>query len=307
MPYLSDPTAIEGAIARFSQRPRLWLDTEVADYNTSKPRLSLVQISDDPTDLKGDRAVIFDVLDCPEIIQHFIEQISLNPEIEKVFHNAKYDLTFLGQRQAQNVTCTLEMIQNIPYHLAPVPDYTLKTLAQHLCSFPPPNKTEQGGDWGQRPLTAAQLHYAQMDVVYVAQVHLRLLQLQQLAAPDPDREDLDALFLRYRQIEENWKRATAEMEHLQKRIKAAMQSQKIAKQSGFELKQQTRKTQKVPFTKLAQLTQDYGIDLNLSVTLTKKLQKELADFLEQLPIEEQVTTYARLKVAPQESDDKLPF
>jgi ribonuclease D len=307
MPYLSDPKAIECAIASLTQRPRLWLDTEVADYKTAKPRLSLIQVLDDPTDLKGDRAVILDVLDRTELTQCFIEQISANPNIEKVFHNAKYDLNFLGQQQAKKVTCTLEMVQNIPYYLAPVSDYTLKTLAQSLCNFPPPNKVEQTGDWSQRPLTSSQLHYAQMDVVYVAQVHLRLLQLQQLADPDPAREDLDALFLRYRQIEQHWKRTTAEMEHLQKRIKAAMEQQNVPEKSGFKLSQQIRKTQKITFNKLAQFTQDYGINLDLSITLTKALKKEIADFLEQLPIEEQVTNFTQLKVSQQDDNEDLPF
>jgi len=38
----------------------------------------------------------------------------LNPAIEKVFHQASYDLKFLGKTKAKNVTCTLEMA--IPYY-----------------------------------------------------------------------------------------------------------------------------------------------------------------------------------------------
>lgn len=306
MPYLTDPEEIQIAIARYSQRPRLWLDTEVADYQSKKPRLSLIQVLDDPTDLKGDRVSMLDVLDRPDAIAEFIEQIVINPNIEKVFHNAKYDLNFLGKRKAQNITCTLEMVQKIPYYLAPVPNYTLKALAENLCSFPPINKAEQSGDWGQRPLTSNQLHYAQMDAVYVAQVHLRLLQLHQIADTDPAKEDINALILRYRQIEHQWKRLTTEMEHLQKRLKAAMQEQNVSEQLGFQLKTQTRTTKQVAFKELAKFARDFALDLDLSVTLNKSLQKELGELLDKLPIEEQVQEITKLQVSEQEEDD-LPF
>jgi ribonuclease D len=304
--YLTDPQDIKDAIARYSQCQRLWLDTEVADYQSKQPRLSLISILDDPTDLRGDRVTLLDLLDRSDLADEFIDAIATNSNIEKVFHNAKYDLNFLGKRKANHVTCTLEMVQKIPYYLAPVPNYTLKALAEHLCSFPPISKTEQSGDWGHRPLTPSQLHYAKMDAVYVAQVHLRLLQLHQIADTDPTQEDIDALILRYRQIEHQWKRLTTEMEHLQKRLKTAMQQQNISEQLGFKLKTQRRTTKQVAFKELAKLTQDFDLDLDLSVTLNKSLQKELGTFLEQLPIEEKVQIVTQLQVSEQAEDD-LPF
>ncbi|MCA1993838.1 MAG: ribonuclease D, partial [Coleofasciculus sp. S288] len=201
MPYLTITKDIRDAISNYAQAKTLWLDTEVADYQTSKPRLSLIQVLDDSTDIKGDRVSLLDVLDQPEIIAEFIEKIMLNPAIEKVFHNASYDLNFLGKRKAQYVTCTLEMVKKIPYYLVPLPNFKLKTLAEQLCHFPAVDKTEQGGDWGQRPLLNKQLHYAKLDPVYVAHVHHRLLQLTQLINPNPATEDITALTIRYRQIE----------------------------------------------------------------------------------------------------------
>ncbi|HEY9613082.1 MAG TPA: ribonuclease D, partial [Allocoleopsis sp.] len=164
-------------------------------------------------------------------------------------------------------------------------------------------KTEQGSDWGQRPLTASQLYYAKMDAVYVAQVHHRLLQINE---PDPATEDIEALTLRYRQIEHRWRQLDTEMNQVKERLKAAMDAQKVKDFKGFRLTSQMRTTKKVPFSPLAKMTQEMGIDLDLSVTLTKQLQKELGDAIAQLPVEEEKTTVLQLKVAEQE-DEELPF
>ncbi|MGD2180425.1 ribonuclease D [Lusitaniella coriacea] len=306
MDYLTDSRDIRDAIARYCQRPILWIDTEIADFRSKTPKLSLIQVLDDSTDFKGDRASVFDVLECPECAIEFIERIAVNPAIEKVFHNAKYDLKFLGDKNAQNITCTLELAKKIPYYLAPVPNHTLKTLAEHLCKFPNVDKSEQSSDWGKRPLTPQKLHYARMDVVYLAQVHLRLLQLQQMAQTDPATEDINALILRYRRIEQQWKCLDSEMSHLKERLKVAMHQQQVPEQGGFKVSTHTKITKKVAFGELAQLAQTLDLDLDLSITLNKSLQKELGDVMEKLAIEEQVSTISQLKVAPQQDDD-VPF
>jgi ribonuclease D len=58
---------------------------------------------------------------------------------------------------------------------------------------------------------------------------------------------------------------------------------KLKKSRGFKLTSQKRTTKKVPFSPLAKMTQEMGIELDLSVTLTKQLQKELGDAIAQLP------------------------
>jgi ribonuclease D len=313
MPYFTDANDISFIISEYAQAKVLWLDTEIADYKTDSPRLSLIQILDDSTATtcdreallqSADRVAILDVLDKPAIVPEFIEKIMSNPAIEKVFHNANYDLSFLGKSKAKNVTCTLEMAKKIPYYLVPLPNFQLKTLAEQLCHLPPVDKTEQGGDWGRRPLTANQLYYAKMDPVYVAQVHHRLLQL---AEPDPATEDIEALTLRYRQIEHRWKQLDTEMNQIKERLKAAMDAQKVKDIKGFRLTSQERTTKKVAFAPLAKMTQALGIDLDLSVTLTKTLQKELGEAIEQLPVEEETTTVLQLKVTEPEADEELPF
>jgi ribonuclease D len=312
MPYFTKSNDIKSRISEYAQAEILWIDTEVADYKTDSPRLSLIQVLEHSTPLSGDNQAlltmaeqvsVFDVLEQPSLVAEFIEQIMLNPAIEKVFHNASYDLKLLGKSKAKNVTCTWELAKKIPYYLLPVPNHKLKTLADQLCPLPPLDKTEQGSDWGRRPLSANQLYYAKMDAVYVAQVHHQLLQIRE---PDPATEDIEALTMRYRQIEHRWKQLDTEMSQLKERLKTAMDAQKVKEIKGFKLTSQARTTKKVPFSPLAKMTQEMGIELDLSVTLTKQLQKELGDAIAQLPVEEEKTTVLQLKVAEQE-DEELPF
>jgi ribonuclease D len=281
------------------------MDTEVADYDTKQAKLSLIQISDHSTDLQGENVTILDVLDQPNLISELIEKIMQNPQLEKVFHNAKYDVGFLGKRKAKNVTCTLEMVQKIPYYLVPLPNFQLKTLAEELCYFPNVSKAEQKSDWGQRPLTNQQLYYAKMDVVYLTQVHLRLLHLNQLVYPDPYTEDIDSLAIRYRQIEPQWKRLDTEISHIKDRVKAAMQVQNIEEKQGFKLSEQSRNIKKVSFNELANLAKELQLELDLDITLTKALQAKLATVLDQLPIQEVERTIYQLRVSDLEDEDLL--
>lgn len=305
MQYLMVAEEIEAAIAQYSQKQQLWIDTEVADYNSKQPRLSLIQILDDPSDLNGSRVTILDILYQPELVHEFIEQIMLNSQIEKVFHNAQYDLNFLGKKQANNVTCTLEMAKKIPFYKAQLPNYQLKTLAEKLCNFPVIDKREQAGDWGQRSLTTSQLYYAKMDVVYLAQVHLKLLQLTD--RPDPANEDIQELTNRYRQLEYRWKLLDTEIADLKNRLKAAMDAQKFKEVKGFKLSTSQRTEKKVTFRDLVKVAQAKGIDLDFAVKLDKKLQKDLGEAIEELPIEEKKTSIVSLRISEPEDDDDIPF
>jgi ribonuclease D len=85
-----------------------------------------------------------------------------------------------------------------------------------------------------------------------------------------------------------------------------MQVQAVPETAGFQLSHSTRTTKKVAFDQLAKLTQVLGIELDLPVTLTQNLQKQLGDIIEQLPVEEEVSTSWRLSIKEQD-DEELPF
>ncbi|AHJ26685.1 ribonuclease D [Nodularia spumigena CS-584] len=303
MPYLNSASNIRAKVAEYTNAKTLWIDTEVADYKSRNPRLSLIQVLDDPTDMSGDRVNLLDVLNQPDVVGEFIEQIMINPEIEKVFHNANYDLKFLGKKRAKNITCTLEIAQKIPYYILPLPNYQLKTLATALCRFNYIDKQEQSSDWGRRPLTEGQIEYAYLDCIYLAQVHLQLLELQVASNPDPKTEDLTALDARYSELSENWQLLKSEFEHLQERFKKAMQAQNVMETSVCKLISYERQTVKVPLTELVKLLQNQDVSLDFPITLTQKMQKDLGDNLEKLAVDIDTTTSWRLSTKNQENED----
>lgn len=189
MHYLTQLDEISLIISQLTSAKTLWIDTETADWQSSNPRISLIQVLAEPTDLTGEQAFIIDVLDKPELVTYFVNQIMVNPEIQKVFHYAGYDLRFLGKEQARNVICTWKMAKKLKKKSADIqqlPNLKLKTLAEELCNFPNVDKSEQSSDWGRRPLSKKQLQYAKMDTVYLAQVHLRLLALKSRDHPDSE-------------------------------------------------------------------------------------------------------------------------
>jgi DNA segregation ATPase FtsK/SpoIIIE, S-DNA-T family len=194
MRYLTESKQIQAKISQLSKTQILWVDTEVADWWTSRPRLSLIQISANPEDLTGEFAYILDVLDQPDLVAQFIDEVMVNAKVEKVFHNASYDLTFLGKHQAQNITCTLKIARQLGKQKLAVSNLKLKTLAAELCHFLDVDAEPQSSDWGQRALTSKQLTYAAMDVVYLAAVHRRLLDILNLQPNlQPSRDNPSAL------------------------------------------------------------------------------------------------------------------
>ncbi|MEG3843139.1 ribonuclease D [Microcoleus sp. herbarium14] len=276
MPYLTAANDIKTLIAKISKAKILWVDTEIADYK-SNPRLSLIQVLADSTDATGDATFLLDVLDKPELAKDFINQIMVNPNIEKVLHNASYDIRFLGNDDAQNVTCTLKMARKIPAYILPLPNRQLKTLIETLCGIAYVDKTEQGGDWAKRPLAQKQLEYAKMDAVYLVQVHRRLLEILAQCYPEPATENLTALGEKYQEIESQWKPLDSEIAEVKERFKTGMLAQKLKDSSYFELSSSI--TMKVDFITLARLTQTEGIELNFPVTLTKEIQKQLGEII----------------------------
>ncbi|MDJ0532939.1 MAG: DNA translocase FtsK [Xenococcaceae cyanobacterium MO_207.B15] len=187
--YLETGEEIRAFITHIKAFETLWLDTEIADWNTQHPRLSLIQVLADPQDLTGESTYILDVLDKPEIVSEFINQIMANASIEKVFHNASFDLRYLGGKErAKNITCTYKIAQQISKKVLGTSNLKLKTLAVELCNFPQAEiANEQGSDWRTRPLSREQIKYAKMDTVYLARVHHRLLEFKpHMPLPQPN-------------------------------------------------------------------------------------------------------------------------
>ncbi len=83
-----------------------------------------------------------------------------------------------------------------------------------------------------------------------------------------------------------------------------MQAQNLSETSDFKLISYERTTVKVALTELARLIQSKGIELDLPITLTQKMQKDLGKNLEQLSVEVEKTQTWRLTAKNQEDSDK---
>jgi ribonuclease D len=295
MAYFSKPSDIRAVIGNYSQMKCLWLDTEVADCFTKKPRLSLIQVSHVAEDPQGEQAVVLDVLDQFELVAEFVTAIMSNPRIEKVFHNASFDLRYLGGTQATNVTCTLKMARKMPVKLLPVQNHKLKTLAEHFIPNITVDKSEQISDWGQRPLTANQLFYAHMDVVYLAQIHQNLLQLQDQAVKiDPIAENVAELSRCYQKLDNMMKPLLMERDQLKERLQTAMTAQKLTETADYQLHVQNRTTKKVSIAELRNLPWDV-LDRDIQIPLSRELQEQLGDLVEKLSIATEQTQIISLK------------
>jgi ribonuclease D len=308
MQYYTTPVLIQSQIEQLTQAKTLWMDTEVADYQTQHPRLSLIQIwaeddlGEESLETLADRAIVLDVLDQPDLVSMFCDRIMQNSEITKVFHNANYDLRFLGKNQAKTVVCTLELAKLLPYYCLPVANRQLKTLAKQLCDVDLA-KDQQSSDWGKRPLTKDQLRYASFDPVVLAMVHRRLIRLQAQHNPDPLSEDVSNLALRYLAIQRDWKFLDTEVKHLQERLKQAMQAQQQLETEHCTLAKVSRSQAKVTFVELVQFLQTQAIDLDFSITLTQDLKKTLGQAIAHLPIQTQDTFTWRLTFKQTDADD----
>ena len=285
MIYLTDTEEMKDVINDLQETDILWIDTEVADYDTKNPRLSLIQILAYPHDLAGDRTYIFDVLNNSNILTFFIDKIMKNEQITKVFHNAQYDLRFLGKKQANNILCTLELAKQIPFYILPIKKYNLKTLTEYFTDFSQVNKDEQGSDWGMRPLSSQQLQYAQMDCVYLAQIYQKLILLEKEFASDAQTENIEELLQRYQELEEHWLYLDSEIKDLKNKIKAAMLAQNQPENPLFKLTTSHRKTIKTKMQDLIDLAITNHLDLEFKITLTKDMQSDIGQKLSLLKIE----------------------
>jgi ribonuclease D len=309
MPYLTDPTDIKDAIATCTQVKRLWVDTEVADYNTQNPRISLIQVLPDfPGDFPNsqeqliNRVYLLDVLDRPELTAEFIHTLIVNSAQEKVFHNASYDLRFLGKSQAKNVTCTLVLAKSLPLFMLETSNFQLKTLAVELCGLPHPDRSEQQSDWGRRPLSETQIRYATLDPIYLAYVHRRLLEIERMTQRDPATDNVKVLAAEYLRLKQEVALLESELSYVEKRLKSAMQTQRITQMHRVKFSSYERSTYKTPFSELAKLVQEEQLDVDFILTLTKEMRTQLAAVSDRLPMSVETSETLQLKIIPPEDD-----
>jgi hypothetical protein len=180
------PAALAALTDLVARQQRIWIDTELADWNTPHPRLSLIQVR-----LEDGSLHVVDVLS-PEMAatyhETFAPRVIAAPHIEKWAHYARFERRVLGPDVVQGLHCTFELAKALPYYRLPLRSLKLAALVHHLFDETI-DKSYQKADWGRRPLHPEQLDYAAWDPEWCYRIHQRLQPLARSwdsATDDPD-------------------------------------------------------------------------------------------------------------------------
>jgi len=162
--FIETTQQLQDFVRTVADSPWLAVDTEFLRERTYFPRLCLIQVANENVAAAIDPIAITDLGPLQELL--------VNPRIEKVFHAARQDMEiFLNTWDAlpqplfdtQPAAALLGLGDQVGYG---------KLIQQVLKSELPKNHSRT--DWSRRPLDKAQLRYALDDVIYLGQAYLKM-------------------------------------------------------------------------------------------------------------------------------------
>ncbi len=170
--HIAHPTVItarehlEEVVAEsFSRSPRLALDIESNGFYAYRERVCLLQVSTETEDFVID-PIAFSDLSC-------LGPLLKDPRIEKIFHAGEYDVLCLKRDYGFTFTNLFDtMIAN---RLLGVKELGLAAAIEKHFGLKLSKKLQRA-DWGRRPLSTAQIRYAQMDTHFL----MRLADIQKV-------------------------------------------------------------------------------------------------------------------------------
>jgi len=143
-------------VAELSSPERIAVDTESNSLHAYRERVCLVQFSTPKRDYVVDPLVIQDL--------SALAPIFSNPNIEKIFHAAEYDLICLKRDfgfKFVNLFDTMQAARILGYPFVGLDNILAEKFSVTI------DKRHQKADWGARPLTPAQMDYARFDTHYL--------------------------------------------------------------------------------------------------------------------------------------------
>jgi len=146
-------------VADLSAQSRLSVDTESNSLHAYREQVCLVQFSTPKTDYILDPFVFDDL--------QILAPIFSNPQIEKIFHAAEYDLICLKRDftfSFANLFDTMYAARVLGYSFVGLDNMLGEKLGIKV------DKRHQKADWGARPLTPSQIDYARFDTHYLFQL-----------------------------------------------------------------------------------------------------------------------------------------
>ena len=163
--YIRDPEALAAAIETMLSAPVIALDTEFMRERTYYARLCLIQVA------AGDDTFLIDALALKGALRP-LARVLAAPDIVKVVHAGSQDVEVLLRETGSTVAPIFDT--QIAATLAGFPtqvgyaQLVSDMLGVHV------DKSDTFTDWAARPLTDAQLTYAEADVIHLSEVY-RLL------------------------------------------------------------------------------------------------------------------------------------
>jgi len=165
MHLISDTAALSAACDRLATHPFVTVDTEFLRETTYYPKLCLIQIA------SPDEAVLVDPLS-PDLDLAPFFGLMVNENVVKVFHAARQDLEIvwlLGRVLPAPLFDTQVAAMVCGYGDSVGYEQLANDLAKARI-----DKSSRFTDWSRRPLTEAQLAYAESDVTYLRDIYLAL-------------------------------------------------------------------------------------------------------------------------------------
>ncbi len=161
---VTDAARLQTLCTAWRQMEAIALDTEFVRTKTYYAKLGLVQLYD------GEQARLLDPLQ-PDL-QTPLAAILGDASLVKVLHSCSEDIQILQSY------CGVEIVNVFDTQIAAAMagfgfSLSYQKLVERICGVQVP-KDATRSDWLQRPLAAAQLDYAALDVVYLLDVYARL-------------------------------------------------------------------------------------------------------------------------------------
>ena len=157
--WVDKPTAFDHMVADLSTQPRIAVDTESNSLHAFRERVCLIQFSTPEKDYVVDPFMLQDLSP--------LAPIFANPDIEKIFHAAEYDLICLRRDfgfEFASLFDTMQAARVLGYPFVGLDSILAEKFDVKI------DKRHQKADWGARPLTPAQIDYARFDTHYLFQL-----------------------------------------------------------------------------------------------------------------------------------------
>jgi ribonuclease D len=165
MDMISSTSDLAGACERLARHPFITVDTEFLRETTFWPKLCVVQLA------SAEEAVVVDAIAEGLDLAPFFELMA-NEQVLKVFHAARQDIEIVWHLagivphpvfDTQVAAMVLGHGDSISY------DQLVQRLTGHVL-----DKSLRFTDWSRRPLSAAQIAYAEADVTHLRDVFVKL-------------------------------------------------------------------------------------------------------------------------------------